>query len=224
VKEDLVPTVRRALIVVDVQREYFEGPLAIRYPPVQESLARILDAVDVAGQEGVPVVVVQQQNPEGAALFADGSPSWLLHPDLEVRVGAAGKRVVKNYASVFDHTGLADWLRQNDVNTVTLVGYMVNNCILATASAAAPLGFSAEVLSDAIGAVDLANEAGSVSARQLYETLLVLLHSNFAAVATTDKWAAAVAAGSSLPRGNLRESATDGQVADRAGSAEPEPR
>jgi nicotinamidase-related amidase len=224
VKEDLVPTVRRALIVVDVQREYFEGPLSIRFPPVQDSLATILDAVDVAGREGVPVVVVQHQNPEGAALFAHGSPGWLLHPDLEVKVGSAVKRVVKKYASAFDHTGLADWLRQNDVNTVTLVGYMVNNCILATASAAAPLGFSAEVLSDAIGAIDLANESGSVSARDLHQTLLVLLHSNFAAVATTGVWTAAVAAGSSLPRSNLRESAMHGQVADRAGSADPEPR
>jgi hypothetical protein len=36
------------------------------------------------------------------------------------------------------------------------------------------------------------NEAGKVSADQLHETLLVVLHSNFAAVATTDAWTAAV--------------------------------
>jgi hypothetical protein len=40
-------------------------------------------------------------------------------------------------------------------------------------------------------AIQLANEGGKVSADQLHETLLVLLHSNFAAVATTDAWTAA---------------------------------
>lgn len=117
------------------------------------------------------------------------------------------KRIVKAYASCFDGTDLTDWLRQRGVDTVTLVGYMTNNCILATAAAAAPLGFAAEVLSDATGAVDLANAAGSVPARRLHETLLALLHSNFAAVATTEDWTAAAATATPLPRSNLLQSA-----------------
>ena len=57
------------------------------------------------------------------------------------------------------------------------------------------------MLSDATGAIHLANEAGPVSAEALHETLMVLLHSNFAAVATTDAWAEAVAVG----RGTAQE-------------------
>ena len=38
----------RALIVVDVQQEYFDGPLEIQYPPRDESLAQIVRAVDAA--------------------------------------------------------------------------------------------------------------------------------------------------------------------------------
>ena len=90
---------------------------------------------------------------------------------------------------------------------------MTNNCDLATAAAAEPLGITVELLSDASGAVHLANDAGTVSARQLHETLMVLLHSNFAAVATTDDWAAAVAAGTTLPKGDLGSSAVHGQQA-----------
>jgi nicotinamidase-related amidase len=214
--------VRRALIVVDVQGEYFDGPLAIRYPPVDESLRRVLDAIDVACRAGIPVVIVQHTKPEGAALFALGSPGWRLHPDLEGRAEAGWKRVVKSYASVFDQTELADWLREQDVNTITLVGYMVNNCILASASAAVPLGFTVEVLSDAVGAIDLGNDAGTVSARDLHETLLVLLHSNFAAVAATASWAAAVAGDVPLPGSNLRDSATQGSLRHhRPGDAQP---
>jgi hypothetical protein len=88
---------------------------------------------------------------------------------------------------------------------------MTNNCILATAAATAPLGFSAEVLSDATGSIHLANEAGSVPARRLQETLLTLLNSNFAAVATTEDWIAAVASGSGLAKSNLLVSAAQGR-------------
>jgi nicotinamidase-related amidase len=90
---------------------------------------------------------------------------------------------------------------------------MTNNCILATAAAAAPLGFTAEVLSDATGAIHLANDAGSVSARHLHETLLVLLNSNFAAVATTEDWTVAATTGAPLPRSNLLVSATPRPIA-----------
>jgi nicotinamidase-related amidase len=207
-----MPAARRALVVVDVQQEYFAGPLAIQFPPVQESLAKILDALDVATRQGVPVALVQHENPEGAALFAVGSPGWALHPWVEARVEPSWKRIVKTYASCFDHTDLVGWLLQHEVNTLTLVGYMTNNCILATAAAAAPLGFVAEVISDATGAIHLANETGSVAARRLHETLLVLLNSNFAAVATTEDWAAAATAGTPLPKSNLRVSATRGQL------------
>ena len=90
---------------------------------------------------------------------------------------------------------------------------MSNNCELATAAAAEPLGFAVEVLSDASGAVHLANEAGQVGAQQLHETLMVLLNSNFAAVASTDDWAHAVKSGTALPKGDLGTSAVQGHAA-----------
>ncbi len=52
-----------------------------------------------------------------------------------------------------------------------------------------------------------------MSADQLHETLLVLLHSTFAAVATTDAWTAAVIAGESLPKSDLGTSAMQGRAA-----------
>ena len=52
-------TTNRALIVIDVQQEYFDGPLEIQYPPRDESRAQILRAIDVADEAGIPVVIVQ---------------------------------------------------------------------------------------------------------------------------------------------------------------------
>lgn len=204
---------RRALVVVDVQQEYFDGPLEIQYPPRAESLANILGAVDAAAAHEIPVIVVQHRLPDGAPIFAAGSPGWSLHPALEERVDPGWKRVQKQYASVFAGTDVAEWLRERDVDTITVVGYMTNNCDLGTAVEAEALGFAVEVLSDATGAIHLANDAGRVSAESLHTTLMVLLQSNFAAVATTSRWVDAVRAGEALPKGNLVESALDGRAA-----------
>ena len=55
---------------------------------------------------------------------------------------------------------------KTDVDTVTLVGYMTNNCVLASAVEAEFLGFTTEVLSDATGAINLANDAGFATLKQ----------------------------------------------------------
>jgi len=204
---------RRALIVVDVQQEYFTGILQIQAPPRDQTLANIVAALEVAEQQELPVVVVQHELPQGAPVFAVGSESWSLHPEIEERLNPSWMRVSKDKGSVFAGTDVAQWLDEREVDTVTIVGYMTNNCDIATAVGAEELGLAAEILSDATGAIHLANEAGQVSADQLHETLLVLLHSNFAAVATTQAWTAAVTAGHALPKSDLGTSATQGRAA-----------
>jgi nicotinamidase-related amidase len=204
---------RRALVLIDVQQEYFDGPLGIQYPPRDASLANILRALDTAAQTDVPVVALQHEAPEGFPVFAAGSPGWELHPEVERRLGTTTKRVTKNFSDIFTSTGLADWFRENEIDTLTLVGYMTNNCVLSTSAAAEPLGFAVEVLSDATGAIHLSNEAGTASAQQVHETLMTLLHSNWAAVTTTDAWASAVTTGDALTKSDLVTSALQGHAA-----------
>ncbi|MGD7002062.1 isochorismatase family protein [Corynebacterium halotolerans] len=199
---------RRALIVVDVQNEYFNGPLEIQYPPRDESLANIHQIIETAEENGLPVALIEHQYEEGFPVFAPGSEGQRSHSEIESRVGDAWHRVTKNYSSVFPETGLEDWLKSHNVDTITLVGYMTNNCILATAVDAEPRGVTVEVLSDATGAINLSNEAGSAPAKQVHETLMALLNSNFATVATTAAWNSAVSGKEPLPGSNLLASAT----------------
>jgi nicotinamidase-related amidase len=199
----------RALVIIDVQREYFDDrPLRIEYPPRDKSLARILEVAETADRAGIPVVVVQHEAPADSPIFAAGSTGWQLHDAVAAQVKGSWKPLVKNYSSVFAETGLDAWLREQGVDTVTLVGYMTNNCVLASAASAEPLGFAVEVLSDATGAINLSNEQGSFTAQQVHETLMTLLHSNLAAVTDTDGWTAAVTAGEAIQGSSLIVSAT----------------
>lgn len=206
---------RRALVLIDVQQEYFseDGPLAIQYPPREESLERIVAAIDAANDAGLPVVVVRHEYPEGAPVFAAGSPGAQLHPQVAERRTPKWREVTKNVASIFADKDLAPWLAEQSVDTVTFAGYMTNNCVVGSAAGAEPLGIAVEVLSDATGAIHLANEAGSASAQQIHETLMTLLHSNFAAVAPTKNWIVAIGEGAPLPKSDLGTSAVQGRAA-----------
>ena len=201
---------RRALVVIDVQNEYFDGPLEIQHPPHAESLPNISAAIDAATAADLPLVVVQHTSGDEAPVFNPGRAGFALHPEVESRRTGSWHAITKQRGSVFAGTGLFAWLEEQDVDTVVFVGYMTNNCVISSAAAAADQGLAAEVLSDATGAIHLANDAGHADAETVHTTLMTLLHSNFAAVTTTGAWIDALKAGTALPKSNLVTSAMTG--------------
>lgn len=198
---------RRALIVIDAQQEYFDGLLPIRFPAREDSIVSIKTAIDAAQQADLPVVLVQHELPAEAPVFASGSSTWQNHPTVAACEDAAAKRISKQFSSIFANTELEAWLREENIDTITLTGYMTNNCVIASAAAAEPLGFAVEVLSDATGAIDLSNDAGTAPARQVHETLMALLHSNWAAVTDTATWTAALSTSDAPTKSDLVTSA-----------------
>jgi nicotinamidase-related amidase len=179
-------TTRRALIVIDVQNEYDSGNLPIEYPDVRSSLKKIGIAMDAAREASIPVVVVQNYAPPGAPLFAKGSRGWELH-----EVVASRKHdhyLEKTLPSAFSGTDLTDWIAANNIDILTLVGYMTHNCVFSTANHALHSGLAVEVLYDATGAVPYANSAGAASAEEIHRVFSTVFQSRFAAVLNTDEW------------------------------------
>jgi nicotinamidase-related amidase len=197
----MTATPRRALIVIDVQNEYFTGQMKIEYPPVETSLPNIGRAMDAAREAGIPVVVVQHDAPEASPIFALGSDGWQLHALVAQR--AADHRINKKMASVFVGTDLAEWLAANAIDTLTIVGYMTHNCNASTIYEAMHRGLQVEVLQDATGALPYENAAGKVSAEEIHRVFNTVFHSNFGAVASTEEWRSAVRDGRKLERDNI---------------------
>lgn len=115
--------------------------------------------------------------------------------------------MVKHRGSIYAGTGLTSWLHDQGINTVTLVGFMANNCVLASAAWGETIGLVTEVISDATGAINLRNCVGRADARTVHATVMTLLHSNWAAVSTTEEWLRAIGLNEPLPRSNLVASA-----------------
>ncbi|MFZ6677554.1 cysteine hydrolase family protein [Undibacterium sp. Tian12W] len=196
--------VKRALIVIDVQNEYFTGNMQISYPDPQVSLQNIGRAMDMAKAAGIPVLVVQHSAPETSPIFARGSKTWELHEVVASR--HADHRIEKNMASVFTGTDVAAWLKKNEINTLSIVGYMTHNCNASSILEAAHLGYQVEMLNDATGSLPYENAAGYATAEEIHRAFSVVFHSNFAAVVSTDSWVAAVKAGELLSPSNVYSS------------------
>lgn len=192
---------RRALLVIDVQNEYVTGNLPIEYPPVQDSLAAIGRAMDAARAHSVPVIVVQHVAPATSPLFARGSDGAALHPVAASR--PYDHFIEKTLPSSFAGTDLADWLAAHQIDTLSVLGYMTQNCNISTVLHAAHAGLKVEYLNDATGALPYENDAGYASAEEIYRAFGVDMQARFAAVVSTDDWIAAVKAGQPLAGGSI---------------------
>lgn len=197
-------SVRRALIVIDVQNEYVTGNLLIEYPDIILSLANIGRAIDAANARGVPVVLVQNIAPATSPLFARGSQGAALHETVTSRPFA--HHLEKSLPSAFAGTDLADWLSAHQINTLTVAGYMTHNCDDSTIKHALHAGLSVEFLSDAAGSLSYQNRAGYAGAEEIHRVMCVVLQSRFAAVLGTDEWISALETGAPAPRETLYDS------------------
>src|SRR5262249_14310600 len=146
---------KRALLVIDVQNEYFTGKLPVSYPA--GTLKNVLSAIDAARSRDVPVVAIQHAAPQpDSAVFRKGRKEWELHPEIAAREHDV--LIHKALPGSFTDTQLESWLRDRGVETVVIAGYMTQMCCDTTARQALHLGFNVEFLSDATGTLDIQNE------------------------------------------------------------------
>ncbi len=178
---------KRALIVIDVQNEYFDGALPISDPPSDTSLANIGRAMDAASAAGVPVIVVQHTATDSdSPIFREGSPAWELRPEIEQR--DRDHLVEKGLPGAFTGTELENILSSAGVDTVAITGYMTHMCVDTTARQAAHLGLAVEILNDATGTLPLENSGGKAAGEELHRATLVAQGQFFANVVSTDEW------------------------------------
>jgi nicotinamidase-related amidase len=178
---------KRALLVIDVQNEYFTGKLRVTHPP--HSLNNILMMMDCAHEHGIPVVVVQHTAPQkDAPFFRKGTEPWNLHPEVAAR--HYDHLIEKSLPGSFTGTDLESWIRDRQIETVVICGYMTQMCCDTTARQAVHLGYPVEFISDATGTLSLSNEAGSVTAEELHRAILVTQAMRFAKVMTAEQWMA----------------------------------
>lgn len=174
-----------ALLVIDVQNEYFTGRLPVTFP--QGCLNNILRAMDHAARTGVAVAVIQHSAATAdSPAFQKGSDGWRLHPEIEAR--RRDILIEKSLPGSFTGTVLEKWLQEAGAQRVAICGYMAQMCCDTTARQAFHLGFAVDFLSDATGTLDVQNSAGAISAPDLHRAVMVTQAMRFARVMKTGEW------------------------------------
>jgi nicotinamidase-related amidase len=175
----------RALLVIDVQREYFDGALPISHPVGH--LEKILEVMDTAHRAGVPTAVIRHHQPDPESpIFRKNSEMWELHPEVARRPHDC--LIDKQLPGSFTGTNLGDWLNSVGADTVTIAGYMTHICCDTTARQAMHRGLKVEFLRDATGTLNVENTGGSVTAQQMHTAILAAQQMFISEVLDTDEW------------------------------------
>ena len=176
----------QALIVIDVQNEYFEGgKMPITYP--ENSFNTIKEAMRAARNNNIPVVLIQHTETwEHADSFRPGTRQHEIHPEV-LEIGG-DVTFEKHKPSSFHETGLDAYLKEHNIDTITICGYMTQMCCDTTARQGAHMGYQVNFLSDATGTLSFTNAAGSISAKDLHEATLITQAFAFSRVMTTGEW------------------------------------
>lgn len=171
-----------ALVVIDIQNEYFPGG-ALPLPDAEGASGRAAEAIESARAAGVPVIHIRHEEPSSDQYFVPGSRGAATH---ETVAPADGEPViVKHYPNSFLDTDLSERLQNSGAKRVAFCGMMTSMCVDATVRAAADLGLEAVLIDDACAAPGLEHRGQSVAAEAVHAAFCAALGDEIATVLGT---------------------------------------
>ena len=174
----------RALVIVDIQNDYFPGG-RMELVGTERAAERASHVLEGFRSRGEPVFHMQHiWEGDDAAFFAPGTAGVEIN---EAVRPADGEPVVqKAYPNSFRETDLEQRLRDAGVSDVVVVGMMTSMCVDATVRAAADLGFGCTVVHDACACPDLQFGGTEIPAASVHGAFIAALGDGYAAVTSAD--------------------------------------
>ncbi|MBD8597279.1 cysteine hydrolase family protein [Pseudomonas sp. W2Oct36] len=176
-----------ALIVVDIQNDYFPGG---KWPLVGADAAadNAVKVVQAARDAGDLIVFIRHESGADAPFFTPGSEGARLHP--KVLNLEHEPVVLKHFPNSFRDTGLQALLEEKGIEHLVIIGSMSHMCIDATTRAAADLGYTVKVIHDACASRDLEFNGDVVPAAQVHAAFMSALGFAYAEVLNTEAYLA----------------------------------
>jgi nicotinamidase-related amidase len=130
-----------ALLVIDVQKEFFKGD-AVTAQSLNAAIEYINAAIALFRKKGLPVIAIQHMHADSGLL--PGSEGFDLPGSLEIL--PADVHIHKTHGNSFVQTPLAEELRKLGVDTVIITGYCAEYCVLSACRGADDLDLTAIIL------------------------------------------------------------------------------
>ena len=168
------------LIIIDAQKEYLSGPLALS--GMDAAVANIRQLLGAARSAHRPIVHVRHLGTHGGLFDPQGERGEFisgLEPQNDETV------IEKLLPSAFHGTELKKRLEDLGPLDLIVCGFMSHSSVSTTVRAAKNLGFRCTLVEDACATRDLPYKGGVLSADQVQQTEMAIMADNFATLALT---------------------------------------
>lgn len=170
---------KQALVIVDIQNDYFEGGKYPLYKP-QEAAQNASEVLAQCRAKGIPVIHVQHINSKGAVFFEENTEGVEIHSSVKPIENEVV--VTKHYPNSFRETSLKAELDKMGIEKLIIVGMMTHMCIDTTTRAAKDLGYECVVVANCCATRNLEYGGESVHAQAVQIAYLGALNGMFAKV------------------------------------------
>lgn len=189
--------ISEALIVIDVQNDYFPGGRLETVNPVETAQA-CAKLVEKFRNEKKEVIHIQHLIPDEAAkvlgeayggveniAFTKGTKGYEIN-DL-VKPLSSEKLIVKTDASSFVRTDLKEYLLSKGIEKLMIVGMMAHNCVNSTVYDGVDEGFKCVVVEDAVNTYDQNYRGEIIPAETIKKSFLSGMQFYYADVFTLEE-------------------------------------
>ena len=167
---------RKALLLVDLQNDYFPGG-KMTLDGADEAVHNARRLLDRFRSEFWPVFHVRHvaMKPD-ATFFLPGTAGSRIHPNVGPIKGESV--ITKNYPNAFRDTALLNLLKKIDIQELVICGMMTHMCIDATTRAAKDLGYTCTLIGNACATKALEINSQVISSKHVHLSFLAALNSS----------------------------------------------
>ncbi len=177
---------KQALLIIDIQNDYFEGGAN----PLSGSLEASLNAKKILNkfrQDSLPVIHIKHLSlRSGSTFFIPNTKGAEIHEN--VAPLAQEKVIIKNYPNSFINTELLEYLKAQNITDLVICGMMTHMCIDATVRAAKDYNFNCTIISDACATKDLSVDGATVTSNNVQTAFLAALSYYYSSIENTQEF------------------------------------
>ncbi|MCL8538090.1 cysteine hydrolase [Chryseobacterium gallinarum] len=159
-----------ALLIIDVQNDYFPGG-KMPLEGSEQAGKNIRQLLDEFRKNKLPVIHIQHiATNEGADFFIPNTAGAEIYH--VVSPEADEKIITKHFPNSFRETGLLEYLHSKKIKNLIITGMMTDVCVASTTRAAFDFGFNNVVIGDATATRDRELEGQVVKAAEVQRSFL----------------------------------------------------
>lgn len=173
------------LVIIDMQNEYLDGPVAL--PGARDAVGKAQSLLAAARKNGTPVIHVAHKGKAGSLFDRDAARGRIV----DELAPASGEKVIeKALPNAFAGTDLAATLSDTGRKELVVAGFMTHMCVSSTVRAALDHGYRVTVDADSCATRNLPDgRGGEIGAEIVHDVALVELSDRFAVIAWDHDWA-----------------------------------